>query len=74
MNNTSCDKTTQTHLRARVKIISHFMHPKGICFAAHPGFRPSLSDPQLQNPRNSALFLWFRSLRLPAALDRTNLT
>jgi len=52
-------------LRARAKITSHFMHP---------GFRPSLSDPQLQNPRNSSLFLWFRSLRLPAASDRTILT
>jgi len=28
-------------LRARVKITSHFMHPKGICFAAHLGVRPS---------------------------------
>jgi len=49
-------------LRARAKITSHFIHPKGICFAAHPGFRPSLPDPQLQNPRNSSLFLWFCSL------------
>ena len=49
-------------LRARAKIISHFMHPKGIWFAAHPEFRPSLSYPQLQNPRNSSLFLWFCSL------------
>ena len=32
------------------------MHPKGICFAAHPGFRSALPDPQLQNPRNSTLF------------------
>ncbi len=58
-------------VRARAKITSNFMHPKGICFAAHPGFRPALPDPQLQNPRNSLLFLWFRSLRLPEASDRT---
>jgi len=25
----------------------------------NPGFRPALPDPQLQNPRNSSLFLWF---------------
>ncbi|MBW2606423.1 MAG: hypothetical protein JRD05_02175 [Deltaproteobacteria bacterium] len=55
-------KVMEGHLRARAKITSHFMHPKGICFAAHPGFRPSLSDSQLQNPRNSSLFLWFCSL------------
>jgi len=40
-------------LRTRAKITSHFVHP---------GFRPSLPDPQLQNPRNSLLFLWFCSL------------
>jgi len=40
-------------LRAREKITSHFIHP---------GFRPSLSDPQPQNPRNSLLFLWFCGL------------
>ena len=37
-------------LRARAKITSHFIHP---------GFRSALPDPQLQNPRNSSLFLWF---------------
>jgi len=40
-------------LRARAKITSYFMHP---------GFRPALPDPQLQNSRNSSLFLWFCSL------------
>jgi len=40
-------------LRARAKITSHFIHP---------GFRPALPDPQLQNPRNSSLFLRFCSL------------
>ena len=47
------EKLARSILRVRVKITSHFMHH---------GFMPSLPDPQLQNPRNSSLFLWFCSL------------